>query len=256
MNPIANAGNNDVLAWAVANEWGSQYLYCPDCSSPRLDGQETGVFACPKCKSKFQVKARARDSFEDWTDDAMVQAIHRDNAPSYYFMEYDAVSWTVRNLLLVPHFAIPPGAARDNPMPGGVRPRGAGFSLDAVPVGARISIVTTIRPSAKGNTECVILSTPEEVREKFQRFKPFKKLKPAQRGLTLELLKCIHALTEQKKQAKQPPAFTTEELCAMGRNDAKISRRNDAFRRAENRLMFLLDCGLVAPPQRDRWRLK
>jgi hypothetical protein len=39
-----------------------------------------------------------------------MRAIQRDEAPSYYFMHYDAATWTVRNLLLVPHFAFPPSA--------------------------------------------------------------------------------------------------------------------------------------------------
>ncbi len=40
----------------------------------------------------------------------MMNAIRHDELPRFYFMQYDLVTWRVRNLLLVPHFAFPPSA--------------------------------------------------------------------------------------------------------------------------------------------------
>jgi hypothetical protein len=239
MNGNLNAEGDDAIAVAIAEAWAGQNLYCPDCASPKLDCEDSGGLACPKCAAKFQLKARTGDSVEEWMDGAMVRAIQRGAAPSFFFMEYDAVSWTVRNLLLVPHFAIPPQAT----------------DFSSVPADARISIVTTIKPSAKGNTECVILSTPQEVRGKFERFKPFEKLKPAQRGLALELLKHLHALTEERRQAKQPLTFTAEEIFTAGRA-MKMEGSAAQLRQAEAQLSVLANAGFVAPPQRGRWRLK
>jgi hypothetical protein len=45
----------------------------------------------------------------------MMNAIRHDELPSFYFMQYDLVTWRVRNLLLVPHFAFPPSAIIKRP---------------------------------------------------------------------------------------------------------------------------------------------
>lgn len=238
MNGNLGAGDNDVPAAAMIKSWAGQNLYCPDCASPKLDHEDSGSLACPECEAAFQLKARAGDGTEEWMDGTMPRAVQRGAAPSFFFMEYDVVSWTVRNLLLVPHFAIPPQAT----------------NFLSVPADARIAIVTTIRPSAKGNTECVMISTPQEVRGKFERFKPFQKLKPAERGLALELLKQLHALTEARRQAKEPLTFTAEEICTA--HAVKVDRSTAQLRQAEAQLSVLANAGFVAPPQRGRWRLK
>ncbi len=101
-----------------------------------------------------------------------MRAIRRAAAPGFFFVHYDGASWTVRDVLLVPGGALASSAIQKGP--DGV---GCCIVLDSLPVEARIPIITTIKSSGAGDTECIMISRPEEVREKFKQFK--KREKPA-----------------------------------------------------------------------------
>src|SRR5271156_5772437 len=119
----------------------------------------------------------------------MMDAIQNDRAPSHFFLHYDLNSWTVRNLLLVPHFAFPPSAIiKRNPTTPKGRSKpwiGCNFALTRIPVDARISIVT----------EKQILP-PEEVRKKFKHIEPFKELSVDLRGWVLDVLNIVRRLNK------------------------------------------------------------
>jgi len=117
----------------------------------------------------------------------------RPQAPNFFFLHYDRTNWTVRNLLLIPHFAFPPSAIIKR-KPLSVTARRAGwvgcnFALNRIPLEARIPVITEkqILPAA-------------EVRAKFQKVKPLQQLSVQQRGWTLDVLNLIRRLTEEKRQ--------------------------------------------------------
>jgi type II restriction enzyme len=142
-------------ARVVTEAWGEHNLYCPNCSSPKLDrlahNTHASDFSCPQCHFWFQLKGQQKPIGNSITDGAyasMMRAITTDAAPSYYFMHYDVASWTVRALLLVPHFAFPPSAIVKRP-PLSTTARRAGwvgcnFALNRIPPDAMISIVRTV----------------------------------------------------------------------------------------------------------------
>src|SRR5271156_5907352 len=106
----------------VTEAWGADNFYCPNCSSPKLDwlkpGTKASDYKCPNCDFWFQLKSqksRIGNSITDGAYGAMMDAIKRDETPSFYFMHYDLATWSVRNLLLVPHFAFPPSAIIKRP---------------------------------------------------------------------------------------------------------------------------------------------
>ncbi len=85
----------------------------------------------------------------------MMNAIRNDETPNFYFMQYDLATWSVKNLLLVPHFAFPPSAIVKRP-PLSENARRAGWvgcniALNRIPSDARISIVaeTQIVPATE-----------------------------------------------------------------------------------------------------------
>jgi hypothetical protein len=159
-----------------------------------------------------------RNSIADGAYGAMMKAIQNDDAPSFYFMQYDLAAWSVRNLLLVPHFAIPPSAIIKR-KPLSITARRAGwigcnFALNRIPVEARIAIVFT-RSSPAGRDESAhlfpgsqsrltsavtVIVPPEEVREKFKRVKPLSEISVKQRGWTLDVLNIVRRITEAKRQ--------------------------------------------------------
>ena len=155
----------------VVESWGEHHLYCPNCTSPILTLQDDrdGGLECPRCSSEFRLKGqrtRIGHSVTDGPYNVLVRAIRRGEAPGFFVLHYDAASWTVRDVLLVPGAALVPEAIMRGPDGVGCR-----IVLDSLPAAARIPIVTTIKSSSAGDTECIMISRPEEVREKFQQFR-------------------------------------------------------------------------------------
>ena len=224
-------------ARVVTESWGEHNLYCPNCSSSKLNrlahNTQASDFCCPDCRFWFQLKGQKTPiggSIIDGAYDAMMRAVHTDSAPSYYFMHYDLQTWTVRNLLLVPHFAFPPSAiVKRNPLSVNARRAGwvgCNFALDRIPADARIQIISTPRRALSSNkvssefsqslvtrlrstsarqastaTEIrVTITPPEEVREKFRRIKPFKELSIAQRGWTLDVLNIVRRISDCRRR--------------------------------------------------------
>src|SRR6185312_2768135 len=97
----------------------------------------------------------------------MMSAIRNDETPNFYFLQYDLATWSVRNLLLVPHFAFPASAVvKRNPTTPKGRSKpwiGCNIALNRIPIEARIAVISNGK----------VLSG-DAVREKFRLVKPFK----------------------------------------------------------------------------------
>jgi type II restriction enzyme len=247
-------------ARVVTESWGEHNLYCPNCSSPRLNrlshNTQASDFSCPKCKFWFQLrgqKSRIGNSITDGAYEAMMRAIQRNESPSYYFMHYNAASWTVRNLLLVPHFAFPPSAIVKRPPLSSTARRagwvGCNFALNRIPADARIPIVTTIHSSTTGDTEAVMISKPEDVREKFRRIKPLKELSADLRGWVLDVLNIIRRLNKEE--------FTNADVYAFERELKQLHPGNDHIQdKIRQKLQVLRDTGFLVQVERGVWRVK
>jgi uncharacterized C2H2 Zn-finger protein len=183
--PGADVKSGALRARVVTESWGEHNLYCPNCTSPILvarDDVESG-FECPRCGSGYRLKCqktRIGHSFTDGPYTTLTRAIRRGDAPGYFVLHYEIVpplggenvrqivdgAWVVRNLVLVPGAALATEAIVKGPDGVGCR-----IVLDSLPAAARIPIITTIKSSSAGDTECIMISRPEEVREKFRQFK-------------------------------------------------------------------------------------
>lgn len=160
--------NHSDRARFVIDSWGEHNLYCPNCSSPKLKlSSSAGNFSCPDCQSRFHLQglqSAMGESIAAGEYEAVARAMGKAKAPGYFFLHYDPDTWTVRNLLLVPLFAVPQMAVAR-------RATRCHLLLERIPADARIAIVTTIRSDSPGGTECIMISRPEDVREKFRRLR-------------------------------------------------------------------------------------
>jgi hypothetical protein len=183
--PGADFTSGTRRARVVTESWGEHNLYCPNCTSPTLvalDNADSG-FECPRCQSGYRLKSqktRIGHSFTDGPYTVLTRAIRRGEAPGFFVLHYEIVpphggegvrnivdgAWVVRNVLLVPGAALTLAAIVKGPDGVGCR-----IVLDSLPAGARIPVITTIKSSGAGDTECIMISRPEEVREKFRQFK-------------------------------------------------------------------------------------
>ena len=201
----------------------------------------------------------------------MMNAIHHDEMPSLYFMQYEIVP---------PHPGLLPregeGVCRTVEGEWSVRNR--------IPADARIQVVRTVISSsppsptgqrirgevarlksplsgslpAQSRGESVVIIPPDEVREKFKRVKPLKEIGVKERGWTLDVLNAIRRLGKTEFSTADAYTFTREleerhpdnrHVRDKIRQQLQVlpsSRSFDATRR---------DAGLLPHTGRGEWRL-
>lgn len=276
-------------ARVVTEFWGEHNLYCPNCSSPKLDrlvaNTKASDFFCPTCKFWYQLKgqkSRIGNSISDGAYEAMMSAIRRDETPSFYFMQYDLASWSVKNLLLIPHFAFPPSAiVKRNPLSENARRAGwvgCNIAINRIPPDARIAIVETREGSAPvsgaatfpanegsctslrgrfanisapgdGRTPLTIVATPEEVRAQFRRVKPLKEISIKQRGWTLDVLNIVRRIGKME--------FTNQDVYAFERELEQLHPDNRHIKdKIRQQLQNLARAGFLIHAGRNDYRLK
>jgi type II restriction enzyme len=157
-------------------------------------------------------------------------------------MQYELATWSVKNLLLVPHFAFPPSAIIERkPLSPTARRAGwigCNIALNRIPIEARISLVT----------ERQVVSE-KEVREKFKKVKPLKEISVAQRGWTLDVLNIVRRLGK--------PEFTNQDIYAFERELEKLHPGNRHIRdKIRQQLQNLAKAGLLLHAGRNDYRLK
>ena len=165
----ANDKSDSRRAGLAIGSWAEENLYCPNCSSSKLKWQDERDLTCSHCHSQYQLngqKTRIGSTIAGGAYSPMMRGVRTGNGPSHYVMHYAQDTWSVQSLLLVPHFAIPPSAVVKGKGTAGCR-----LALNKIPTETRIAIITTIKSSDVGDTECIMIARPEEVREKFRRLK-------------------------------------------------------------------------------------
>jgi type II restriction enzyme len=250
MNGELAAADHSQPGRVVPEFWGEQNLYCPNCSSPKLERltplAEASDLGCPKCKFRFHIrgqKARFGHTLVDGAYDVAMRSIRSEDGVSYFFVHYDLATWAVRDVLLVPHFAISPSAIVKR-----ARGKDCSFALDRIPPDARITIVTTISPSGAGDTECIMISRVEEVREKFRRLKPLADIPASRRGWALDVLNVVRRLRKDE--------FTSADVYAHARELKQLRPgKGDVRNKIRQQLHVLRDAGLLAQSERV-WQVK
>jgi type II restriction enzyme len=245
-NPFTSGSQK---AGNVTEAWGADNFYCPNCSSPKLDwlkpGTKASDYKCPACGFWFQLKSKKSPIGATITDGAygaMMEAIKEDRTPNFYFLHYDLATWSVRNLLLVPHFAFPPSAIIKRPPLAATARRagwvGCNFNLSRIPADARISIVT----------EKQIVS-PKEVRAQFKRVKPLAEIGVKERGWTLDVLNGVRSLGKKE--------FTNTDAYTLAKQLEQLHPDNRHIRdKIRQQLQVLRDRGFLIQAGRGVWQLK
>lgn len=252
-------------ARVVTELWGEHNLYCPNCSSANLNRERHNTkaidFRCPTCDFKYQLKGqqtRIGNSITDGAYEAMMAAIRNDETPNFYFMHYDLATWSIRNLLLVPHFAFPPSAIIKRPPLSPTARRagwiGCNIALNRIPPDARIPIVTTsasprLSGEKKSRELVQFVSSPEEVREKFRKVKPLKDLPIEKRGWTLDVLNIVRRLGKTE--------FTNQDVYLYERELEQLHPNNRHIReKIRQQLQSLAHAGFLIHAARNDYRLK
>jgi type II restriction enzyme len=229
-------------AWALAN------LYCVNCASPQIDCLPHNTpaidFVCPSCRVSYQLKSR-RQPFGEKIVDAgykkMREAIRQDVRPNLVAMQYDAEKWLVRNLLLIPGFALSDTAIQRR-RPLGPRARRAGWVgcnilLGSIPADARLSLIEDGK-----------LADPAVIRRDYKRIKNLAAIDPERRGWTLDVLAAVRSLGKE--------SFTLSEAYSLDLRLARLHPGNRHVRdKIRQQLQILRDAGLLTFLGRGNYRL-
>jgi type II restriction enzyme len=234
----------------VATEaWGLANFFCPNCDSPTLQDLPANTksidYRCAKCKTEFQLKAQSKflgGRIVDAAYSAMVRAIQEDRTPNLFALEYDAVGWSVKNLILIPHFAFPLSAIeKRKPLSPTARRAGwvgCNILLSGIPADARIPIIVGGRAN-----------TARDVRAQFEKIRPLERLKSKQRGWTLEVLNVVRSLGK--------PKFSLGDVYAKEGHLAALHPENHFVRdKIRQQLQILRDLELLEFLGRGEYRLR
>jgi len=148
----------------ISEAWGSSNLYCPRCDSPRVEASTANTqavdFVCPRCTAAFQLKSQAHEFSRRVTDAAyevMRRAIEESRTPHLLTLHYDSASWSVRNLTLIPSFALTLSCLeKRKPLAPTARRKGwvgCNILLFNIPRDARIAMISDGRPASPGSSE-------------------------------------------------------------------------------------------------------
>lgn len=223
---------------AVTEDWGESNLYCANCDSDELTRLKANTptidFDCPKCKAVFQLKGRKHPiggTLADAAYNKMREAILADRTPNLLALHYDADSWRVRDLILIPHFAFSLAAVKKRPPLKDTARRhgwiGCNILLSHIPLDARIHLVS------EG-----MVASPSDVRRRYRRVRPLAQLDVEQRGWTLEVLNVLRKLGKSE--------FVLAEVYAAERGLARLHPDNRHVRdKIRQQLQVLRDLGFV-----------
>jgi type II restriction enzyme len=162
----------------------------------------------------------------------MKNAILTDRTPNLYVLHYDLTAWTVRTVILIPHFAFALSAIERRPPLAPTARRagwvGCNILLSKIPQDARIRIVAdgAFRPAA-------------EVRRAYLRLRPLENLKVEKRGWTLDVLNVVRSLNK--------PEFSLSDVYTRADELSKLHPDNRHVRdKIRQQLQVLRDLGLLS----------
>lgn len=223
---------------AVTEEWGESNLYCANCNSnylQRLKANSPAIdFDCPNCNAPFQLKGR-KDPIGGILADAayekMKEAILTGRTPNLLALHYDASTWRVKDLILIPHFAFSLAAVKKRPPLSAKAVRhgwvGCNIILSNIPEDARIPIISN-----------GVISEPSTVRRKYRRLRPLAEMTVERRGWTLDVLNAVRTLN--KREFSLPEAYTLEHRLSQ------LHPHNHHIRpKIRQQLQILRDLGLL-----------
>ena len=222
-------------------------MYCPACSSDRLTAAPNNTpgvdFNCSRCAQLFQLKSRKSSLANRIVDSAygkMIEAIRSDQAPNLFLLQYTP-AWSVANLLLVPSFFLTESAIeKRKPLSSSARRAGwvgCNILFDRIAPDGRILIVKDGLPIGKA-----------EVREQFDRVRPFRHLKADARGWTLEVLNVIRRLGKSD--------FSIGELYEFEDTLKQLHPANKNIKpKIRQQLQVLRDIGYLSFEDRGQYRL-
>ncbi|MBV9567674.1 MAG: restriction endonuclease, partial [Hyphomicrobiales bacterium] len=106
------SGSQSARAWT--ERWARDWIYCPNCGSPKIEQFENNRpvadFYCGSCQEEYELKTQKKNFGPKIIDGAykkMRERLASDNNPNLLLMNYDYSNLAVTDLIVVPkHFFV------------------------------------------------------------------------------------------------------------------------------------------------------
>ncbi len=235
------------LARRITEPWGADHLYCCACTGNQLSAEKTNAqvsdFLCPDCAERYQLKSHSKklgSGILGSNYQKMLDAVLGNRTPNFFLLHYQLPEWMVRNLLLIPRFAISPSViTKRKPLSAAARrSEWTGYVLNVrlIPDSAKIPLII------EG-----VETSRHVVREQYARIAKIEGLKPEQRGWTLDVLRCVESLTNA--------VFTNDEIYAFEPDLARLYPENRHIQpKIRQQLQVLRDRGLLKSIKPGTWQ--
>ena len=237
-NLLAGYKSASQMARVSSEAWGEQSLYCASCDASSLErcvpNMKSIDFICEQCKLPYQLKsstARLHTRVTDGAYATMKKTIESGQAPNLLLLQYDLASWMVRNLTVVPWFAVTLSCLECRPvlMPPARRAgwQGCNILLRNMPPDVRVPMVVDGQARAA-----------RDVRRDFAKLTPVAKFSALQRGWTLDVLNVVRGISKKR--------FSLRDVC---NHSPQLQRLHPENRHVEakirQQLQILRDMGIL-----------
>lgn len=135
----------------LSEDWVSRQGFCPSCGNRLAQAPNNSPvfdFYCPACSENFELKSKKNEIGSKIVDGAyqtMLRRVDSDTNPSLFLLNYQPVTWEVRNFIVIPkHFFIDDLIERRKPLLPTARRAGwvgCNILLDRVPNAGKIFLI-------------------------------------------------------------------------------------------------------------------
>ncbi|QYM79660.1 hypothetical protein K0B96_03305 [Horticoccus luteus] len=232
------------IARRITEPWGASNLFCCACTSDIIEQTPANThvtdFLCPLCVERYQLKSQKTKigrTILGSNYQRMVEAILHNRTPNFFLLNYELPAWFVRNLLLIPRFAISPAVVSPRrPLSSSARRHewvGYTLNISLIPQAAKIDLVVD-----GAEIERTL------VREKYARIARLANLPPDSRGWTLDVLRFVEQL---------PAIFRNDDVYGFEPELSALHPENRHVRdKLRQQLQVLRDRGLLAQKAGER----
>lgn len=143
----------------LSENWVSKYIYCPNCGksvSEYENNRPVADFYCSTCSEDYELKSKKDKIGRKIVDGAystMIERLHSETNPNFFFLNYDKNSYDILNFVVIPkHFFIPEIIEKRKPLSLSAKRAGwvgCNILLDTIPDSGKIFYVKDSKLQSK-----------------------------------------------------------------------------------------------------------
>ncbi len=191
----------------ITETWACVNIACPGCNADLkkyANNSPVADFFCPICTEDFELKAtcgKLGNTIPDGAYGTMIQRLSSRSNPNLLLLQYDAESWSVKNVTAIPKYYFTPGIIQER-LPLSLSARRAGWigcniRIGDIPSAGKIKIVSN-----------GVFEPHEQIFLEWRKTRFLKEIRSdAAKGWLLQTMQCIDRIRKRRFQLQDVYAF-------------------------------------------------